>query len=278
MKKPTEANTRQTPAGVLRLTTGQVVESELRKLNSIDDVIDILEDIIQESERNHDPLGYFAVLYQKVTKKVKEGIENDFFDNGPRMEQLDIVFAERYLNAYFAYRQGQPLSASWKRAFELSTTYGSAVLQHLLVGINAHINLDLGIAAAEISKDGNIDDLEDDFVKINEILASLVDEVQNGLTGIWPFLKAILKRIGRTDNLLIEFILRSARAAAWKFARRIVHKSCDEIQARIAMRDRQTARIATIIGHPCAMLETIFGTVTLSRVTSVPERIRVLRA
>ena len=42
-------------------------------MTSINDVIHILGEIIQEAEVNSDPLGYFAVLYQKVTIKVKEG-------------------------------------------------------------------------------------------------------------------------------------------------------------------------------------------------------------
>jgi hypothetical protein len=37
-----------------------------------------------------------------VTKKVKNGIENNLFDDGPRMEKLDVIFAKRYIDAYKA--------------------------------------------------------------------------------------------------------------------------------------------------------------------------------
>jgi len=43
--------------------------------------------------------------------------------------------------------------------------------------MNAHINLDLGIAAVEISRNKNLDDLENVFNKINEIISLLVHEV-----------------------------------------------------------------------------------------------------
>ena len=54
-----------------------------KELNSIDNVIATLENIIVESESDNSPMGYFPVLYQKVTIKVKEGIENNFLMTPP---------------------------------------------------------------------------------------------------------------------------------------------------------------------------------------------------
>ena len=66
---------------------------------TIDDVLADLDVILEKSLAAPSRLGYFAALYRKVTAKVKEGIESGFFDDGPRMEQLDVVFASRYLDA-----------------------------------------------------------------------------------------------------------------------------------------------------------------------------------
>jgi len=63
---------------------------------TIDEVIDQLDDIIALSIREQNRLGYFAALYRKVTAKVKEGIAEGRFDNGPRMERFDVTFANRY--------------------------------------------------------------------------------------------------------------------------------------------------------------------------------------
>ena len=49
---------------------------DLKKANSIDEVIFFLDKIILESESNSDTIGYFSALYRKVTIKVKEGINN----------------------------------------------------------------------------------------------------------------------------------------------------------------------------------------------------------
>ena len=71
----------------------------LQQIQTIDEVISALEIIITDSEQNNDPAGYFAALYKKVAIRVKEGIASGYFDDGPRMEQLDVVFAKRYLHA-----------------------------------------------------------------------------------------------------------------------------------------------------------------------------------
>ena len=82
-----------------------VVQSKtVKSIQNIDDVIIILENIIQESKINNNPLGYFAALYKKVTIKVKDGIADNYFDDGPRMEKLDVIFASRYIDAYYEYQ------------------------------------------------------------------------------------------------------------------------------------------------------------------------------
>ena len=57
--------------------------------------------------------------------------------------------------------------------------------------MNAHINLDLGIAAAEVAPGASIHALEQDFNLINEILCEMVDDVQDRLGKIWPAMRMI---------------------------------------------------------------------------------------
>lgn len=247
------------------------------KLNSIDDVIQVLEEIIIESERRSDPLGYFAVLYQKVTKKVREGKENDYFDDGYRMEQLDIVFARRYIEAYIAYHNHEPVSAAWKKAFELSSDHNSIVLKNLLLGINTHINLDLGVAAAEISGKEGIHSLKGDFFKINKILSSLIEEVERGLSGIWPLLKFMVEKGGRMNGFLVDMVIRIARADAWRFAKHLAGKSPEERLRVIARRDRRTALIAKILGLSFSLVAGLISFTSMQEHGSVAEKIVELK-
>jgi hypothetical protein len=249
--------------------------SELQ-INSIGQVIKLLDEIISESEKSNNPLGYFAALYRNVTVKVKEGIQNNFFEDGQRMEKLDIVFAKRYLDAYYAWQKNESVTESWQKAFEISNSYWPIVLQHLLIGMNAHINLDLGIAAAEVSNNKNINDLETDFNKINEILSSLVNDVQNDLADMWPTLRKILLKTKNADDFLVDFSMKLARDGAWKYALEMAASPENELSKLIESRDLKVAEKARLITQPGFIAELIFKIIRLGERGSVAKRIRQL--
>jgi Family of unknown function (DUF5995) len=87
-------------------------------VQTIDDVVAALDSIVQQSYDNVSRLGYFAALYRRVTRAVRDGISAGSFQNGPLMEQLDVVFASRYLDALAAFQAGGRASRSWMVAFQ----------------------------------------------------------------------------------------------------------------------------------------------------------------
>ncbi len=249
--------------------------SELQ-INSIGQVIKLLDEIILDSENKNNPLGYFAALYRNVTAKVQEGIQNNFFEDGQRMEKLDIIFAKRYLDAYYAWQKNEAVTKSWQKAFKLSTDFWPIVLQHLLIGMNVHINLDLGIAAAEVSKNKNISDLETDFNKINEILSSLVNDVQNDLADMWPTLRKILLKTKNADDFLVDFSMKLARDGAWKFALTIADTPEIAIGKLIEERDLKVAEKAALITNPGFLAAVVFKIIRIGERGNVAGRIRQL--
>ncbi|MDH5604497.1 MAG: DUF5995 family protein [Cyclobacteriaceae bacterium] len=253
-----------------------IVATELRQINSIDQVIATLDQIIAESKKQESPLGYFAALYRKVTIRVKEGILNGEFEDGPRMENLDIIFAKRYIEAYQAYQKKETVTTSWKVAFDLASDNRPIVLQHLLIGMNAHISLDLGIAAAEASQYTIIDDLKNDFDKINDILSSLVSEVEQDLAAIWPFFKYLLKIAGKGDDFLVDFSMKLARDGAWHFATTLDQNPKEFFNDLIEQRDQKVARKSTLITHPGRVVKAIFRMIRLGERGTVAKRIEEL--
>jgi hypothetical protein len=191
------------------------------KANSINQVLEFLDIIINESKILNSRIGYFASLYKKMTLAVQKGIMNNEFEDGLRMEQLDVVFANRYLEAYQNYTNQIPTTKSWNYVFEKSNDR-LTIIQHLLLGINTHINLDLGIAAAEISDISTISHLQNDFDKINFIIASLLSEVQNDLGEVcYPM--RFLERINMEQiDSVINFSVKVARKTAWANALALV--------------------------------------------------------
>ena len=251
---------------------------DIDSIQTIDAVIEALEQILAEAKASNSPMGYFPALYQKVTIKVKEGIESGFFEDGPRMEQLDIVFAKRYLVAYQAARHGQPLVASWQKAFLLTAQYRPIVLQHLLMGINAHINLDLGLAAAEISTPENIQSLATDFRRINQVLAELVGEVQRNLATIWPTWHWILRKTGAVDEHLIDFSMEIAREGAWQIAQAAVQLPAEQFPAFIAARDTKVANFSRAISRPGWLVQMALRIMRIGEKGTVAEKIAALES
>lgn len=245
-------------------------------VSTIDDVILALDQIISEAEQNNDPAGYFAALYRKVTINVKEGIASGYFDDGPRMEQLDVVFARRYLNAYFEYTNHKPVTLSWQKTFDLFRKKRPIVLQHLLMGMNAHINLDLGIAAAEISNEENLASLQADFNRINEILSALVHEVEDNLSSIWPALKFILKHSGEIDDYLVDFSMKLARDGAWKFANELAQTPVTQRTQVFEVRDLKVAAKTDLILKPGLVASVVLWFIRITERGSVTDKIRKL--
>src|SRR6185503_8364838 len=159
--------------------------------NNIDEVVAERDRIIAAALVERSRFGFFAALYRQVTLRVRQGIADGVFDDGRRMDRLDTVFANRYLDALAAWQTGRRPSKCWRVAFEATRRADLLILQHLLLGINAHINLDLGVAAAQVAPGAALPGLRADFDRINQILAVLTDEVKLVLEQFSPLLHLV---------------------------------------------------------------------------------------
>jgi len=142
--------------------------------------------------------------------------------------------------------------------------------------MNVHINLDLGIAVAEISNENNIDDLESDFNKINEILSSLIEGVQNDLAGIWPRLLKILTYFKKVDDFMINFSMRLARDGAWRFAKSLVGKSGVEKENCIKERDSQVLGFSKRLTNYGLLVKVVFFIIRISERGTSSDKIKAL--
>ncbi|MCZ8522470.1 DUF5995 family protein [Paenibacillus caseinilyticus] len=188
---------------------------------SIDEVLLQLDDAVAEARMASSRLGYFAALYRMVTRKVKDGIAQGFFEDGPRMERLDVTFANRYLDALNLHLHGGRPTGCWALSFEAARNPRLLILQHLLLGMNAHINYDLGIAAAETSPGAELGSLYTDFNKINAILAGLVGSVVDEIQELSPWIRLLDKIDIKAEFAVINFSMMKARDCAWNVAERL---------------------------------------------------------
>lgn len=213
-------------------------------ITTIEEVIAELESIITSETNAKSNLAFFPTLYKKVTERIQLGIENKEFEDNPRMERLDVIFASRYINAYRQFKAGQQPTLSWKIAFEAASNRKFLIMQHLLLGINAHINLDLGIAVSQtMGSDGNLSEIKNDFDRINEILATMVAGVEDDIGKVSPIFY-LLEKIGKgKEDALVNFSIQLARDGAWRFANRYHNGSNQPFE--IEQRDLKIGNLAT---------------------------------
>ena len=246
-------------------------------IRTIDDVIAAIEGIIQWSITNESRLGYFGALYKRITVSIKKNLPN--FQKPPRMEQLDVTFASRYfaaLNAWFWPAQFPPLSPAWRVAFQAAALPGPIIVQHLLAGVNAHIDLDLGIAAESVAPGAQLPDLEHDFNLVNQVLANEVAGVLDEIDELSPVLAEIYKAFKNVETGIIDRMLDFTRMEAWGFATELAPLNPQQQATAIARRDAIAAGLGTLIITPPALFEHLIQVIALLETRDVVKIIETL--
>lgn len=217
---------------------------------TIDEVIAELDQIILRARNERSRLGFFPTLYRNVTTRVKEGIAAGAFQDGARLEALDVAFATRYLTALDSFQRGAPLSKCWLVSFQMAEKWPPIILQHLLTGMNAHINFDLGIAAQSIAPGAELAALEPDFNQMNNILGDMVAKVRSDVEEVSPWIKLLDRFASQTETRFINFSIDKARESAWLVANIINSTPPQQLARKLSILDDGVAMLGSLIGSP----------------------------
>ena len=215
-------------------------------------------------------VGVFAAMYGSVTRQIRSASQTGgFFDDASQSEQFAIRFADRYFEAYDRDRDGGRPTESWRVAFR-ATEKRLMILQHLMMGMNAHINLDLGIVTADVAG-GHMTDAYPDFLRVNEVLFQMVDGLQDALAKVSPKM-ALLDRLGGSwDERLMRLGIRGARDQAWLFADHLERSDPTAAAASIASRDQDTAGVGLLIGGRWSRVGLVSRRIAAAESTDVAE-------
>jgi hypothetical protein len=123
-------------------------------------------------------------------------------------------------------------------------------VQHIVLGINAHINLDLAVAAAQTSPGDQITGLRNDFEQINDILVDVLCDLQGALNEVSPLLGGLDLVLGRIDEEIFGFELQKARAEAWEAAVLLAGQSPEARRRTVGMLDRYAQGVGGIVLTP----------------------------
>lgn len=194
-------------------------------------------------------LGYFAALYKRMTEAVHAAIQAGVFDDAARMEALDVTFANRYLDTRTQYFAGELHGQSWLQSYQAATTDRYTILQHLLIGINPHIMIDLGVAAARTCPGAALAGLEQDFGKINGIILGLMPVVDAELDKLSPTTAWLDHSIGALKDQFINRGMDEGRASSWAFARKLAVLDLGQQSIAIGQRDCEAMIIGEALKH-----------------------------
>jgi hypothetical protein len=111
-----------------------------------------------------------------ITRRVRDGIADGFFEDIPFITQLDVEFANRYFDAIRA-DEWLPGSAprAWQMVFNRRSNKWIEPMQFAIAGVNAHVNLDLSIAVVNacsaLRTHPKYGHQHADYLRINDIFA-----------------------------------------------------------------------------------------------------------
>jgi hypothetical protein len=238
--------------------------------DNINDVVDTLAGIVQNARNAGDRVGYFAALYRQVTVEVRAAIDSGLFDDDARMDRFDTLFGNRYFNAHNAWRRDQSGPRCWREAFGLLDDTDTVIVQHLVLGVNAHINLDLAITAARTAPGGAIHGLRHDFLLINDILARVVLAVQRSVGAVSPYLWLLDEFGGRTDERVLDFSIRRSRQEAWHNAVLLAGQDDSEQKGTIDLLDARATLLARLIARPGGIVRPVLELIRNTESHDVP--------
>ena len=246
---------------------------------TIAQVVDALEIVIDWSIKAPSRLGYFAALYKRVTIAVGIAVAEGKFEDGARLERLDAAFANRYfdaLNGHFHPDRFPRPTHSWQVTFDAASRPEPILAQHMFAGVNAHIGLDLGIAAEAICPGPKLTTLHEDFNRINAVLASQVTGVAEDINELSPVLAALYATLKNEQIHLINETVQGYRDSAWRFATILAATPGFADPAAIVVRDLQIAQQGALFYKPPLPLSAFVSAIAAQESRDIASNLRVL--
>jgi hypothetical protein len=186
---------------------------------TLDDVVAGLSALEAGYREQRDRRAIFATLYGVVSAEVRERVRRGGFEDPAWVHRYAVSFANLYRAALLAWDGGRftDLPKAWRLAFEAGAGDRGFILQHLLLGINAHVNHDLPYAIDGIGIGADRASRYRDHAAVNEVLASVTERATARIASLYaPGLTAADDCAGQIDEMLSLFSLRVARDSAWE--------------------------------------------------------------
>lgn len=188
-------------------------------------------------EQNADRRAIFLSCYVQMTQNMLQAIKQGEFHDPTWVGNLVVHFADFYFNALQSYEtRAEFLPRPWRTTLDAAQDPSVHVLQHLLLGINAHINYDLcfSIENALRPEWESLDAASRqqryaDHCHINQVIARTIDAVQDTVIERYsPSMDLVDRFMGRLDEQIMIQMIRSWRNEVWEQAVSLVEADPQE--------------------------------------------------
>ena len=183
--------------------------------------------LVDQWEAAHDRRAIFLGCYRLMTCNMLDAIDAGRFQDDVWVANLLQRFADYYFDALTCHDRRHPdTPAVWQLAFDATRDEDVTTLQHLLLGVNAHINFDLVFTLvdqlapewANLSVDQR-EQRRADHELVNRIIGETVDAVQDQVIDRHsPWYDFVDKLLGPVDEWLTSRLISRWREEVWENA------------------------------------------------------------
>lgn len=242
------------------------------RTSTADDTLENFEKTIEWCLKNRNRNLFFAALYRTVTLKVHHAISAGLFEDNERMSRFVQHFSNYYFEAFRLYTKGELKESNpWYKVFSEGTKK-KILVQHMLLGVNAHINYDLANTCNAISPGSNIISLVNDFVTINNILSSTVEELKIKVYSISPLLYLASRFTRKFESDILNFSINTARSKSWETACQLAISDGEKLEEVESSSLLMTQKIANRIINPGKFASILVYFISLSEFNSFSQK------
>ncbi len=192
--------------------------------------------LVAQWEAVRDRRAIFLGCYRLMTRNMLDAIEEGRFHDGAWVSRLLERFAAYYFAALDRYDRDEIPSPVWQLAFDATRDKEVTTLQHLLLGVNAHINHDLVFSLYDLlepewaaltpeQKAARHADHE----MVNRIIGETTDAVQDQVVELFsPWVEFFDKMLGPVDEWLTSQMISHWREDVWDNAVRYLELTTPE--------------------------------------------------
>lgn len=201
-----------------------------------------------------DRRGVFVSAYLTITRAVEAQCAAGGFHDVAWVRRYLVAFGRLYADALAADLAGDRarVPKAWRLAFDAARAQRGWVIQHLMLGVNAHINHDLALALLEVGLDPERPMRYLDHTAVNAVLERTTPALKAAVCSQWaPVLERLDEAAGTLDDAATSFSIPKARDHAWAMAVAIdaTRGTPGEGMMRRAL-DEQAAVVARVLLAP----------------------------